>query len=142
MPQETHLFQFFRANHLNFGAYEWLRSKIVVVPTSRVGLQKQCLLSFSLLQRVKLVFVSFAFSSQFFGYRLALIVNNIVNINAKFGADFYRVIILVCRRIILFVGYLQIAVVHPTNSNIIEGHPSLVLAQKTITLIQLFFYST
>ena len=64
-----------------------------------------------------------------------------MNINAKFRANFYRVIILVSRRIILFVGYLQIAVVDPTNSNIIEGHPSLVLAQKVITLIQLFFYS-
>ena len=65
-----------------------------------------------------------------------------VNINAKFRANFYRVIILVRRRIILFVGYLQIAVVDPPNSNIIEGHPSLVLAQKAIPLIQLFFYST
>ena len=64
-----------------------------------------------------------------------------MNINAKFRANFYRVIIWVSRRIILFVGYLKIAVVHPLNSNIIEGHPSLVLAQKVITLIQLFFYS-
>jgi len=52
------------------------------------------------------------------------------------GFNLNRVILAIGRGILLFAGYLEIAIVYPTHINIRKGFPCLVLSQKTVPLIQ------